>query len=288
VTDASGVDLGTVGGTSPYSAAAVALTAQIQPTNHVVHADPMGLIPDFNALNDYNKIGQQVDPRNPFASSDQQFPDDGSVPPAEGRGYRPNLYGEPIIPQVNLTGSVGSRFIIEQQQSVIAVPSNLFNDTYPNAELQYDAHMPGGAPLPAWLVFDPRNLTFTGTPPAGSHGTVEVEIVARDQFGNQAQATFQITVGRESKDLEQMLAHMHAAAQDSHHGRAAHDGGHSHAKDAVRHHAPTPQPHATNAGRPAFSAQLRDAGPIGKILQARRMVHSVVGAAAIPSTKTTS
>jgi uncharacterized repeat protein (TIGR01451 family) len=288
VTDASGVDLGTVGGTSPYSAATVALTAQIQPTNHVVHADPIGLIPDFNAPNDYNKIGQQVDPRNPFASSDQQFPDDGSVPPAEGRGYRPNLYGEPIIPQVNLTGSVGSRFIIEQQQSVIAVPSNLFNDTYPNAELQYDAHMPGGAPLPAWLVFDPRNLTFTGTPPAGSHGTVEVEIVARDQFGNQAQATFQITVGRESKDLEQMLAHMHAAAQDSHHGRAAHDGGHSHAKDAVRHHAPTPQPHATNAGRPAFSAQLRDAGPIGKILQARRMVHSVVGAAAIPSTKTTS
>jgi hypothetical protein len=169
------------------------------------------------------------------------------------------------------------------------VPSDLFNDTYPNAELQYEARMPGGAPLPAWLAFDPRNLTFTGTPPIGSHGTMEVEIVARDQFGNQAQATFQITVGRESKDLEQMLAHIHAAAPDSHPARPAHDGGARHrtdggarhGTDGPRHTAPVPQPHGSNAGRTAFSAQLREAGPIGKILQARRMVHSVVEAAAV-------
>ena len=291
VTDAAGVDLGPVGGTSPYSAATVALTAQVQPNNYVAHSDPTVLIPDFNAPNDYNKIGQRVDPNNPFATPDQHFPDDGLVPPAEGRGYRPNLYGEPIIPQVDLTGSVGSRFIIEQQQSVIAVPSNLFNDTYPNAELQYDAHLPGGAPLPGWLTFDSRNLTFTGTPPAGSHGTVEIEIVARDQFGNQAQATFQITVGRESKDLEQMLAHMHAAAQDTHHARPAHDGDGRHGKHDAhdrRHQTPASHTHGAGAGRPAFSAQLRDAGPIGKILQARRMVHSVVGAAAMEAAKSTS
>ncbi|WP_162878039.1 DUF4347 domain-containing protein [Trinickia diaoshuihuensis] len=288
VTDASGVDLGTVGGTSPYSAGTVALTAQIKPTNHVNHSDGIGLVPDFNAPNDYNKLGSRVDPRNPFASPDQHFPDDGDVPPAEGHGYRPSLYSQPIIPQVELTGSVGNRFIIEQQQSVIAVPSNLFDDTYPNAELQYEAHMPGGAPLPAWLVFDPRNLTFTGTPPLGSHGTVEVEIVARDQFGNQAQATFQITVGRESKDLEQMLAHMHAAAQDSHPARPAHDGGIRDGKEGARHGASAPQTHGANAGRPGLTAQLREAGPIGKILQARRMVHSVVGAAAMQGAKSTS
>lgn len=288
VTDATGVDLGAVGGTSPYSAATLALTAQIKPTNHVVHSDPIRPIPDFDAPNDYNKWGQRVDPSNPFAPPEQHFPDDGAVPPAEGRGYRTNLYSEPIIPQVELTGSVGSRFVIEQQQSVIAVPSNLFNDTYPNAELQYDAHLPGGAPLPGWLMFDPRNLTFTGTPPIGSHGTLEIEIVARDQFGNQAQATFQITVGRESKDLDQMLAHMHAAAQDSHHARPANDGGARHGKDDARHTAPAAPSHAANAGRPAFSAQLREAGPIGKILQARRMVHSVVGAAVMQGSKTTS
>ena len=285
VADAQGVDLGAVGGTSPYSAATIALTAQVNATNHVVLSDQLTRIPDFNAPNDYNKFGRQVDPNNPFAPPEQQFPDDAAVPPAEGRGYRPNLYSEPIIPQVWLTGSVGSRFIVEQQQAVIAVPSDLFSDTYPNAELQYEARMPGGMPLPAWLTFDPRNLTFTGTPPAGSHGTMEVEIVAHDQFGNQAQATFQITVGRESKDLDRMLDHARAAAHDSHPARSAHDGGARHGTDGLRHSPPAApampaaQSHGANVGRAAFSAQLREAGPIGKILQARRMVHSVVGAA---------
>ncbi|MGN6233710.1 MAG: DUF4347 domain-containing protein [Trinickia sp.] len=288
VADTAGVDLGAVGGTSRYSAATVALTAQVQATNRVVLSDQPIKIPDFNAPNDYNKFGHQVDPNNPFAPPEQQFPDDGAVPPAEGRGYRPNLYSEPIIPQVWLTGSVGSRFIVEQQQAVIAVPSDLFSDTYPNAELQYEARMPGGMPLPAWLSFDARNLTFTGTPPAGSHGTVEVEIVAHDQFGNQAQATFQITVGRESKDLDRMLEHARAAAHDSHPARPAHDGGARHGADGPRHPAQAPQSHGANAGRAAFSAQLREAGPIGKILQARRMVHSVVGAAAVQGAKSTS
>ena len=209
IVDASGVNLGAVGGTSAYSADTVALTTQISSSNRPVLSTQTPLIPDFNAPNDYNKLGPRVNPNDPYSASEQHFPDDGLVPPAEGRGYRPSLYGEPIIPQVWLTGSVGSRFIIEQQQSVIAVPSDLFNDTNPTAELQYDARMPGGAPLPPWLAFDARNLTFTGTPPEGSHGTVEVEIVAHDQFGNQATATFQITVGRESKDIEQMLSHLH-------------------------------------------------------------------------------
>jgi uncharacterized repeat protein (TIGR01451 family) len=291
IVDASGVDLGAVGGTSAYSAATVALTTKVNSSNRPVLSQQVGLIPDFNAPNDFNKLGPHVDPNAPFASSEQHFPDDGAIPPAEGRGYRPNLYSEPIIPQVWLTGSVGSRFIIEQQHSVIEVPSDLFNDTYPNAELQYDARMPGGAPLPAWLTFDARNLTFTGTPPVGSRGTVEVEIVAHDQFGNQATATFQITVGRESKDLEQMLSNLHASPPAKHSGHGAHDvheGGARHHGHDVKPHgtSPTSAP-AQGAGRAAFSAQLREAGPVGKLLQARRMVHSVVGAVSAPGEKLT-
>jgi hypothetical protein len=34
------------------------------------------------------------------------------------------------------------------------------------------------------------------------------------------------------------------------------------------------------AGRKAFSTQLRDAGPLGKLMQARQMVQSVVQATA--------
>ena len=127
-------------------------------------------------------------------------------------------------------------------------------------------------------------MTFTGTPPEGSHGTVEVEIVAHDQFGNQATATFQITVGRESKDIEQMLSHLHATQPGAHAPQPAHDGGARHEHDGGARHRHDGPPHKAGAlqgaGRTAFTAQLRDAGPIGKILQARRMVHSVVGAVA--------
>ncbi|PTB21003.1 hypothetical protein C9I57_09775 [Trinickia symbiotica] len=283
VTDAAGVDLGAVGGSTPYSAATIQLTAQVTATNRPVFSNSNPLIPDFNAPNDYNKLGGQVDPNAPFASSRQDhFPDDGAIPPAEGRGYRPDLYSQPIIPQVWLTGSVGSRFVIEQQQSIIAVPSDLFNDTYPNAELQYEARAPGGGPLPPWLEFDARSLTFTGTPPLGSRGTVEVEIVAHDQFGNQATATFQITVGRESHDLEHMLAQLNVAppASVSHRTQAGHESDHKTDDQTDDRSGHRTDQSSRGEGRSAFSAQLRNAGPVGKILQARQMVHSVVGAAA--------
>jgi hypothetical protein len=326
IKDTAGVDLGAVGGTSPYSAGTVQLTTQVTATNRPFLPSAPLYVPDYNAPNDYNKLsdaiqpGDRVDPRSPFAATQQKLADPAAIPPVPGRGYRPNLYGEPIIPQVWLTGSVGNRFIIEQQQAIIQVPSDLFNDTYPNAQLEYEARAPGGGPLPAWLIFDARSLTFAGTPPLGARGTVEVEIVAHDQFGNHATATFQITVGRESHDVEQMLARLspdprqaaHAAHKEggSHkapeHARqdarahAAGSGDRSHAapNDVPSHSAPSHPAERTNPqhdagrdqraphtdayqsapGRSAFSAQLRDAGPIGKIIQARQMVRSIVEA----------
>ena len=169
---------------------------------------------------------------------------------------------------------------------------------------------PGGGALPEWVEFDSRNLTFTGTPPAGSHGTVEVEIVARDQFGNQAYATFQITVGREPDDLGQLLQRVgvkepvaraelphqavrHTTTQqhplpgtrqsvEPHHAQAqpvASTGSHGAADAAADAAMTTP----VQMGRRAFSAQLRDAGPIGKILQARQIVETIAEVAPVES-----
>ena len=111
----------------------------------------------------------------------------------------------PIIPQVSLIGSVGNKFVIAEQQAIIAVPESLFQDSYPGAQLEYSARNPAGGSLPAWLQFDARNLTFSGTPPASAHGAVDIVIVARDQFGNEATASFRILVGRESEDLQHLL-----------------------------------------------------------------------------------
>ena len=297
VTDALGVDLGAVGGTTQYSASTVDLTAQVTSSHRPFFTPPQDDIPDFNAPNDYNKLGDNIEPGDSGALTSSQFPDDGLTPPAEGRGYQTSLYGEPIIPQVWLTGSVGNRFVIEEQHAIIPVPSNLFDDTYPGANLEYDARGPGGGPLPQWLEFDSRNLTFSGTPPLGTHGTIEVEIVGRDQFGNQATATFEITVGRESHDLDQMLERVSLKQPVAHpapaHHRHRHAVHHEHAQQVQPHHAQhqpvvdsgrrVPADVATTAppqpGRSAFSAQLRDAGPVGRILQARQILEAIVEAA---------
>jgi hypothetical protein len=284
VADATGVNLGAVGGTTQYSASTVLLSTQVSNSNRPFFSEPQDLIPDFNAPNDYNKLTDS------HGLDNSQFPDDNLVTPSEGRGYRTSLSGEPIIPQVWLSGSVGNRFVIEEQHAIIQVPSNLFDDTYQGAELSYDARSPGGGPLPQWLLFDARNLTFTGTPPRGTHGTVEVEIVARDQFGNEATATFQIMVGREPHDLDQMLkrlvvkdapapvARTHAPEHGQPvHGR--HDVQHQPAHPQPQQH---PQQHA-QLGRSAFSAQLRDAGPIGRILQARQIVQTIAEVAPVES-----
>jgi len=339
IKDAAGVDLGAVGGISAYSADTLQLTTKVNPSNPPVLSTPTVYIPDYNAPNDYNKLGDGVEPGDlgnadsPFGSPQLQWADPAMIPNAPTRGYLPDIYGEPIIPQVWLTGSVGSRFVIEQQQAIIQVPSDLFNDTYPNAQLEYEARAPGGGPLPSWLIFDARNLTFAGTPPAGSHGTVEVEIAAEDQFGNHATAQFQITVGRESRDLDQLLAHApvpqqasHPAAKQpgshsaqratqQHDAHGEHRGPHRNADanqaqshrpvssvSGAEHHGDsgshsTDGPHGSvskrdidggtagddvaqlsSPGRSAFSAQLRDAGPVGKIIQARQMVRSIVEA----------
>jgi uncharacterized repeat protein (TIGR01451 family) len=299
VTDATGVNLGAVGGVTRVSDATVTLSTQVIAANRPIFTVPQQLIPGFNVPAGYDPF---ADPN----AVNPPFPDDFTEGTAQGRAHRPDLYGEPIIPQVWLTGSVGNRFVIEEQHAVIQVPWNLFNDTYPNATLEYEARAPGGGPLPQWLEFDARNLTFTGTPPLYSHGTVDVEIVARDQFGNQANATFQITVGRENRDLDKLLqrvsletpkAHPARAHQSSHHvprHATHHAPQHSHKHAGLHQPTAAADPHdlalrhsvsadfsaalPVQPGRSAFSAQLRDAGPTGKILQARQIVQTVAEA----------
>ena len=46
--------------------------------------------------------------------------------------------------------------------------------------LTYNATLAGGDPLPSWLHFDPATLTFTGTPPAGTLGTLGIVVRGSD------------------------------------------------------------------------------------------------------------
>jgi hypothetical protein len=63
------------------------------------------------------------------------------------------------------------------------LPAEAFTD--PDGDpLTLTATLEGGAPLPGWLDFDAATGTFSGTPPAGFEGTLQIEVTASDgDFG---------------------------------------------------------------------------------------------------------
>jgi len=63
-----------------------------------------------------------------------------------------------------------------------------------SATLGYNATLANGEPLPSWLRFDPATLGFTGTPPAGALGTLEI-VVRGSDGALDAATTVTIVVG---------------------------------------------------------------------------------------------
>ena len=290
----TGVNLASVGGITPYSGDTVQLTTEVTQS---------GGLPILTPPTPVN-VGQPVSELPP--GKDHQFPDDLLPAGSEGRGVTDDLLSQPIIPQLDLIGSVGNKFVIAEQHATIVVPDNLFVDSYPGAQLEYDARSPAGGALPQWLAFDARNLTFSGTPPASAHGAVDVVIIARDQFGHEAKATFRILVGRDDETIQALAAGIrtigahatpttgahggqHGAPQNGapqhgtsrhHHGpraEAQDNAGHAAAPSSVEGlFASLAQPaNAANPGRSAFSAQLRDAGALGRLSQARNLLEAI-------------
>jgi len=97
-----------------------------------------------------------------------------------------------------LVASVGNRFVVPEQPATIEVPPSVFRSSNPGEPLAYEAVRPDGSPLPKWLSFDARNLTFRGVPPDSARGAVDIVIVAKDTHGNKAEAEFKILVGRDA------------------------------------------------------------------------------------------
>lgn len=73
-------------------------------------------------------------------------------------------------------------------------PADAFIDN-PGDTLTYTARLGTGDPLPAWLTFDATARTFSGTPPAGSAGTVLViQLTATDSGGASGSTSFNLNV----------------------------------------------------------------------------------------------
>jgi VCBS repeat-containing protein len=84
--------------------------------------------------------------------------------------------------------------LLADNSAVLRVPGDAFAHTDPAARVYLEARLANGAPLPGWLKFDGLRGVFSGTPPEGVDGTLEVEVVARDTEGREARTKFALEI----------------------------------------------------------------------------------------------
>jgi VCBS repeat-containing protein/CshA-type fibril repeat protein len=97
---------------------------------------------------------------------------------------------------ISLTGSLRDQVVLELERYSFSVPRWMFRHTNPNEQLEFEAARPDGSSLPEWLTFNPKTLKFSGVPPKGAHNE-RVMVTARDTYGNEVHATFNVHVNKE-------------------------------------------------------------------------------------------
>ncbi len=102
-----------------------------------------------------------------------------------------NVNDAPVvaIPLGNQNSEEGAAFSLAIPSGAFTDPDLIYGDS-----LTYSATLTGGQPLPDWLVFDPVNLTLSGTAPTGSAGLFDIDIVATDMADASAVNPFQLSI----------------------------------------------------------------------------------------------
>lgn len=93
-------------------------------------------------------------------------------------------------------GAIADQVALAQNAFSFQVPASSFHDPDPAPfdVLTYSATLSGGGPLPSWLVFDPDNRLFVGTPSAADVGTFTVRVAVTDKGGLTTSDDFVISV----------------------------------------------------------------------------------------------
>ena len=85
----------------------------------------------------------------------------------------------PVNDAPTVANPIGAQSVAEDQAWTFIVPVNAFADI-DGDDLTLSATLGNGAPLPAWLSFDPVSRTFAGTPPENFNGDIELIVRASD------------------------------------------------------------------------------------------------------------
>jgi Ca2+-binding RTX toxin-like protein len=82
----------------------------------------------------------------------------------------------------------------EGQVLNVTIAPEVFSDPDLGDTLTLSAQLAGGGALPAWLTFDSAMAAFSGTPPVGSAGILDIEVTATDSGGLSVSDEFAIDI----------------------------------------------------------------------------------------------
>lgn len=97
--------------------------------------------------------------------------------------------------QLELNRTIDKQFVETGARGSISLPYDTFTHSDPNATVTLSAKLEDGRDLPAWVSFDPRTGSFKVAPPPGYAGDLEIEVIARDDKGNEVKTKFKLTIG---------------------------------------------------------------------------------------------
>ncbi|UCU92299.1 cadherin domain-containing protein [Hydrogenophaga taeniospiralis] len=86
-------------------------------------------------------------------------------------------------------------FSVDAGELRFTIPADTFGHNDPTASFTLSAVLYNGAPLPAWLKFDPIKGEFSGVPPEGYQGELVVKLIATDSEGRQIETLVRIRIG---------------------------------------------------------------------------------------------
>jgi filamentous hemagglutinin family protein len=77
---------------------------------------------------------------------------------------------------------------------IFPLPGSLFSHSNPDAVISLEVQSVNGSSIPFWMSFDPKRKIITGNPPKEAKGVYRVELVAKDQFGDEARSFLLIKI----------------------------------------------------------------------------------------------
>jgi len=78
---------------------------------------------------------------------------------------------------------------------IFPLPVTLFSHSNPDAVISLEVQSVNGSSIPSWMTFDPNRKVISGKAPKEAKGIYRIELLAKDQFGEEARSVLLIKIG---------------------------------------------------------------------------------------------